>query len=203
MASTSNTDTPFFHNLKEFPPIIDGRINLTNFLAAANDLVLLVERLGKLFAPVKYDMQGNIDKIAKFFEFDETSCLLEVMLDEVNSGKCTGTEGVLWLNRAILFFEIIFQEILKCLQANEQDINMTKIYIIAYEESVKKYHNWITQQLFALICKMSPTYSQIMKSLEVDKDVRGFELRLTSFNNKLHLVRYKIDDCFKEHNLFQ
>ncbi|CAG9783641.1 unnamed protein product [Diatraea saccharalis] len=203
MASTSDTSHIFFYNLKEFPLIIDGRINLTDFLAATNDLVILVERLGKIFKPVKYDMQGNIDKIKSFYVFDGSSCLLEVMLNEINDGKCNGAEGVLWLNRAILFFELIFQEILKCLQVNNYDINLTKIYIIAYESSVKKYHNWVIQQLFALICKMSPSFKEIMSSLEVEKDMGGFELKLASYNDKLHLIRCKIDDFFVEHNLFQ
>lgn len=50
---------------------------------------------------------------------------------------------------------------------------------------------------------MSPTLPQIMKYIEVDNDVKAFETNLTSFNIKLHLVRCKIDDFFKEHGLFE
>lgn len=49
---------------------------------------------------------------------------------------------------------------------------------------------------------MSPTLPQIMKSLEVD-DVKIFELFLTNFNMKMHLVRCKIDNFIIEKNLVE
>lgn len=52
--------------------------------------------------------------------------------------------------RALLFFELIFQQIIVSLQTNNNEVDMNKIYNMAYEGSVKKYHNWITQQLFAV-----------------------------------------------------
>lgn len=86
----------------------------------------IAERLGTLFAPVKYDMQGNIDvsftfycvniyvklpsclirmvlfqKIRKFYNFDKNSCLLELMITEATKGN-SGHESVLWLNRYVL-----------------------------------------------------------------------------------------------------
>lgn len=50
---------------------------------------------------------------------------------------------------------------------------------------------------------MSPTLPQIMKSIEVDNDVKEFETNLTRFNINLHLVRCRIDDFFKEKGLFE
>lgn len=38
-------------------------------------------------------------KIKKYYKYDENSCLLELMLEEVKNGKPMGAEGVLWLNR--------------------------------------------------------------------------------------------------------
>lgn len=54
------------------------------------------------------------------------------------------------LFRALLFFELAFQEIIACLQANECDVSMKKIFTVAYEGSVKMYHNWVTQQIFTV-----------------------------------------------------
>ncbi|XP_047528006.1 glycolipid transfer protein [Vanessa atalanta] len=180
---------------------VNGRINVIEFLEAVKNLITLVDRLGKVFAPIKYDMEGNVEKIKKY-EFSEDSCLLELMAKEHSKGECKSAEGVLWLNRALLFFELLFQEIIVCLQSNNYDVNMKNVYTIAYEGSVKKYHNWVSQQLFALICKMSPTLPQILKSLEVEDDISGFETRLTSFNKTLHIVRSKIDTFFKDQNMF-
>ncbi|XP_026494909.2 glycolipid transfer protein [Vanessa tameamea] len=180
---------------------VNGKINVIEFLEAVKNLITLVDRLGKVFAPIKYDMEGNVEKIKKY-EYSEDSCLLELMAKEHSKGESKSAEGVLWLNRALLFFELLFQEIIVCLQSNNYDVNMKNIYTIAYEGSVKKYHNWVSQQLFALICKMSPTLPQILKSLEVEHDISGFETRLTSFNKTLHIVRSKIDTFFKDQNMF-
>ncbi|XP_072943539.1 glycolipid transfer protein [Epargyreus clarus] len=205
MASTSTPAESkqgfVFLNISFFPSVINGRINITKFLNAASDLLGLVERLGKVFAPVKYDMQGNIDKIKKHFKFNEESCLLELMLEEKSRKEHIGTESVLWLNRALHFFELVFQEIIVALQADNYDINMKDVFTVAYEGSVKKYHNWITQQLFTIICKMSPTFPQITKSLEVENEIKSFESILTNFNVTLHLVRCKIDDFMNDNNI--
>ncbi|XP_045784815.1 glycolipid transfer protein isoform X1 [Maniola jurtina] len=204
MASSSeeNQNCFSFEAVKSFPSVANGKINIICFLEATSDLISLVGRLGKAFAPVKYDMQGNVDKIKMHYDYDKDSCLLELMLDEHSKGQHTAVEGVLWLNRALLFFELAFREIILCLQSRNYDENMKKIFTVAYEGSVKKYHNWFTQQLFALICKMSPTLPQIMKSFEIENS-DAFEMRLISFNATLNPVRSKIDDFFKEHNMLR
>lgn len=201
MAENCNETGFFFENMKHFPPVINGRINIAEFLEASSDLVCLVDRLGTVFAPVKFDMQGNIEKIRKYFKCDKNSCLLELMIEEASNGKNTASEGVLWLNRALLFFELVFGEIIEHLKSNNHDVNMKKVFTVAYEGSVKKYHNWVTQQIFTLICKMCPTFLQILKSFEADNNIKAFEEKLTSLNITLHLVRCKIDDFIKDHNL--
>lgn len=203
MAGTS-TNERFFLTIKHFPPVINGRINVLEFLAAASDLVALVERLGTVFTPVKIDMQGNVDKIVKHYKYDGDSCLLELMLEEKAKGVPIAAEGILWLNRALLFFELTFKEIVRNLQAQtpQNDVNMKKIFSTAYEGSVRKYHNWVTQQLFSLICRMCPNLPQLMKSLDVEDCVKEFETELERFNITLHLVRCKIDDFFKDNNIF-
>ncbi|CAH2074204.1 unnamed protein product, partial [Iphiclides podalirius] len=156
-------------------------------MKATSGLLVLIDRLGKVFAPVKHDMQGNIDKIKKHYRCEEDACLLQLMLEEVQKGKPIAAEGVLWLNRALLFFELTFQEMLLCLKAKQYDVNMKNIFTAAYKGSVKQYHNWITQQLFHTICKMSPTMPQILNSFNVDHRVEEFEKRLSNFNKTLHV----------------
>ncbi|XP_068629832.1 glycolipid transfer protein [Battus philenor] len=185
-----------------FPSIVNGRLNFVGFMRAISDLLVLIDRLGKVFTPVKLDMQGNIDKIKKHYKYNEDSCLFELMLEEINKGKPVAAEGVLWLNRALLFFELTFKEMLINLKSEQYDANMKKVFRSAYEGSVKKYHSWITQQLFNTMCKMSPTMPQILKSFQVDNNVKGFEARLSNFNETIHLVRCEIDNFFNNNNLF-
>lgn len=85
MAENLNEDYFFYKNMIPFPAVVDGRLNVIAFLEAASNLVCLVgkhfklfntfivhspininknpitDRLGTVFAPVKYDMQGNIE----------------------------------------------------------------------------------------------------------------------------------------------
>lgn len=56
--------------------------------------------------------------------------------------------------------------------------------------------------LFQIICKMSPTLPQILKSFEAEQNLKQFEQDLATFNIKLHIIRCKIDDFFKELNIF-
>ncbi|XP_063620214.1 glycolipid transfer protein [Cydia splendana] len=203
-SSTTPENNNFLEKVKDFPPIIDGKINAVKFIESALGLLWVVESLGKIFAPVKYDMEGNIDKIKKL-DPKENSCLLELLHREClqSQGKPVATEGLLWLNRSLCFFEIVFEEMIHLMEENNLDINMRKIYTIAYEGSVKRYHNWVTQQIFALICRLAPTLHQLLKSFGVDtNNVASFKTRLTSFNITLHLVRCKIDDFYKDNNLF-
>ncbi|XP_013146340.1 PREDICTED: glycolipid transfer protein [Papilio polytes] len=185
-----------------FPSVTNGRLNFIEFIKASSDLLILIDRLGKIFTPVKHDIQGNIDKIKKYYKYDENSCLLELMLEEVKNGKPMGAEGVLWLNRALLFFELTFHGILANLKTEPNEVNMKKVYISAYEGSVKKYHGWVTQQLFNTMCKMAPTLPQILKSFEIENNINAFESRLSNFNEALHLVRWEIDKFFENNNLF-
>ncbi|XP_013182092.1 PREDICTED: glycolipid transfer protein [Papilio xuthus] len=185
-----------------FPSVVNGRINFILFIKASSDLLILIDRLGKIFTPVKQDIQGNIDKINKYYKYDENSCLLELMLEEVKNGKPLGAEGVLWLNRALLFFELTFHGILDNFKSDPNEVNMKKVYISAYEGSVKKYHGWMTQQLFNTMCRMAPTLPQIIKSFEVENNINIFESKLSIFNEALHLVRWEIDKFFENNNLF-
>lgn len=206
MASTSTstdnvTKECFFVAIRQYPPVINGRINIIEFIDASTDLVAIVERLGTIFAPVKYDMQGNVDKIKKLFTYDKNSCLFELMLAETATGK-PGAESVLWLNRGMLFFEIVFTQVLCHVQTNNVDVNMKKMFTVAYEGSVKKYHNWVTQQIFNFICKMSPDLPDVIKSFEMEGNLKLFETKVESLHTALHLVRCKIDDFFKDNNIF-
>ncbi|CAB3236489.1 unnamed protein product [Arctia plantaginis] len=196
------TSERFFFTVKHFPAVIDERLNIMAFVEASLDLVAIVERLGTVFTPVTVDMQGNIDKIKKSYKYDENSCLLELMLDEKAKGETTAAEGVLWLNRALFFFELIFIEIINKLkdQIPPNDVNMKEIFTKAYEGSVKPYHNWITRQLFSFLCKMSPNLPQLLKSLEIDNLVKYIQIS-ESYNVKLHLIRCKIDDFLKDNNI--
>lgn len=57
---------------------------------------------------------------------------------------------IYYLYRALLFFELTFHEIINHLKSGNYKVGMKKIFSVAYEESVKQYHSWMTQQLFSV-----------------------------------------------------
>lgn len=65
------------------------------------------------------------------------------------------------------------------------------------------YYLQLICYFFQLICKMSPSLLQILKAFEVEDDLKLFETSLVKFNITLHLNRCKIDDFFKDHQLFE
>ncbi|KPJ07827.1 Glycolipid transfer protein [Papilio machaon] len=187
-----------------FPSVVNGKLHFIGFIKASSDLLILIDRLGKIFTPVKHDIQGNIDKIKKFYKYDENSCLLELMLEEVKNGKPLGAEGVLWLNRALLFFELTFHGILDNLKSDPNEVNMKKVYMSAYEGSVKKYHGWMTQQLFnvRLYLYCNCNFHVRLCLYVFENNINVFESKLAIFNEALHLVRWEIDKFFEDNNLF-
>lgn len=62
--SSANDDNDVLVNEIEilFPEITENdKIKTAEFLNAARGIVRIIEKLGKVFAPVKYDINGNID----------------------------------------------------------------------------------------------------------------------------------------------
>ncbi|XP_041976954.1 glycolipid transfer protein-like [Aricia agestis] len=141
-------------------------------------------------------------KIKKFYTYNEDTCLLALMLDEKSRGRDEGAEGVLWLNRSLLFFELVFEEIIKSLQRKEIDASIKTILTTAYNGSVKKYHNWVTQKIFYLILNISPSLPQMLKLLDPSQNMEEFEKRLIELHYCLKIIRCRIDTFFQENNMF-
>ncbi|VVC92466.1 unnamed protein product [Leptidea sinapis] len=139
-------------------------------------------------------------KIQSILDYNNDSCLIELLVMEKLRGKSVAVDATLWLNRALLFFELVFQEILNETKLKNNDINMKRIFNSAYKGSVKQYHSWTIQQLFSVICKLSPSYTQILKSFGSENDLEAFEAHLSKFNSTLHQVRSKIDEFFVDNN---
>lgn len=126
---------------------------------------------------------------------------MELVHNERSEGGHTATGGLLWLNRALLFFELIFEQLIERIKAQALQESMNPIFVSAYERSVKPYHGWVTQQLFHFICKMCPTLPQMLETFGADKDLKGFAEEFEKLITSLHLVRSKVDEYYKEHNI--
>ncbi|XP_046421799.1 glycolipid transfer protein [Neodiprion virginianus] len=162
------TDATADDNFIKFPPVIDGKINTAEFLAAAQGVVRIVDKFGKLFAPVKYDMQGNIDKLNTKYVADKEkhSTLHDMILLEKISGKTIiATDALLWLRRGLHMIQVFFEKIIEDHKTGKASDDLVALLKKAYKEALEPYHGWMAQQLFGLLSRTVPTRSQLLHAL--------------------------------------
>ncbi|XP_070171854.1 putative protein PLEKHA9 isoform X2 [Polyergus mexicanus] len=152
----------------QFPEIIDDKINTEEFLEAARDVVRTVDKFGKLFAPVRYDMQGNIDKLTTRYSMDKksNSTLQDmILLEKSTEEDLIATDALMWLRRALHMILLFFEKIVDDHKAGKATEDLVAFLKEAYKETLEPYHGWMAQQLFNLLSRMTPTRSQLLFAL--------------------------------------
>lgn len=152
----------------QFPEIIDGKISTEEFLQAARDVVETVHKLGKLFAPVGYDMQGNIDKLTTRYSMDKksNSTLQDmILLEKATEEDLIAVDALMWLRRALHMILLFFQKIVEDYKTEKGTEDLVVFLKEAYHETLEPYHGWMAQQLFSFLSRMAPTRSQVLLAL--------------------------------------
>lgn len=176
---TSTDPKAFFETITLFvKPDAEGRIGTHAFLEAAKCIVQFVELLGKTFLPVKLDIEGNINTLTRMFYSDpvkyefldnivttEKAELAESVLHE-------GTDALTWLNRALvynqLFLNAFYEDYLQAdTEEKQQQLpdDMSPYFKNAYNQSLKKHHNWFVQNIFSLCLYAAPGRKNFLKHL--------------------------------------
>ncbi|XP_012228164.1 pleckstrin homology domain-containing family A member 8 [Linepithema humile] len=156
------------NNKMQFPEIIDNKINTEEFLQASRDVVQIVDKFGKLFAPVRHDMQGNIDKLTTRYSMDKksNSTLQDMILLEKSTEKdLIALDALMWLRRALHMILLFFERIIEDHKAGNATEDLVAFLKEAYKETLEPYHGWMAQQLFSLLSRMTPTRSQLLLAL--------------------------------------
>ncbi|XP_011300421.1 uncharacterized protein [Fopius arisanus] len=87
-----------------FPQVINGEIDTNKFLNASRNFIQIIDKFGKVFIPLKYDMQNNIEKLSQRYNANKSShaSLQSLILSENNTEKNSVTaEALLWLTRSL------------------------------------------------------------------------------------------------------
>ncbi|KAH1000425.1 hypothetical protein HUJ04_000334 [Dendroctonus ponderosae] len=131
-------------------PVATDRLRTLDFLEAAHGLVTIVERFGKVFAPVINDMNGNIKKLRNRYEEDCASHahLEEMILREQVEGGMVATDALLWLRRALHFLSQFFECIIMDSESERATQDLVPMMQQAYSETLEPYHGWLGTQLF-------------------------------------------------------
>ncbi|XP_032668563.1 glycolipid transfer protein [Odontomachus brunneus] len=187
----------------QFPEIIDGKINTEEFLQAARDVVQIVHKLGKLFAPVRYDMQGNIEKLTIRYSMDKNnnSTLQDMVLLEKSTEKdLIAVDALMWLRRALHMILLFFEKIVDDHKAGKATEDLVAFLKEAYHETLEPYHGWMAQQLFGFLSRMAPTRSQILLALadgEMGKEeitLHNIEMSLINLKKNVLALKTFYDD---------
>lgn len=180
-------------NVVQFPEIIDDKINTEEFLQAARDVVQTVDKLGKLFSPVRYDMQGNIDKLTTRYSMDkESNSTLQdmILLEKSTEDKknLIAVDALMWLRRALHMILLFFERIVEDHKAGKATEDLVAFLKEAYKETLEPYHGWMAQQLFNLLSRMAPTRSQLLLALA---DGQSDKEEITLYNMELSLINLR------------
>ncbi|KAL2723430.1 glycolipid transfer protein isoform X2 [Vespula maculifrons] len=160
-------------NIRHFPDIVDGKISTENFLHASRDVVVIIEKFGKLFAPVKHDMDGNIEKLNNKYSLDKEKhkTLQDMILLEIEEGKTIiATESLIWLRRSLYMILLFFEKIIEDHNTGKATDDLVAFLKEAYKMSLEPYHGWMIQQLFGLLSRMVPTRKQLLQTIADTKD---------------------------------
>ncbi|KAF4520114.1 hypothetical protein B566_EDAN010270 [Ephemera danica] len=163
-----NDGETFFSSQPPFPELTaDGKLDTVQFLESAAGVVSLVDLFGKTFAPVKSDMGGNVEKLTKQYNKDKIQnvTLHDMVISEKKAGENFATEALLWLKRALHFFQVFLRCVVHDAKEGKHSENLAPFLKQAYSTTLEKYHGWMAQQLFSLISRMCPYRKDLLLTM--------------------------------------
>lgn len=175
----SENNSIFFESVVPFKQINNEFIPTKPFLEASKSIVQFVDLLGTTFKPVKADIDGNVNKLNNLFESDSTKYFN--LNDIVKIEKTTlsesefhiGTDALTWLNRALLYNQTFLTFFLKEYKDLPEDVesldelpeDLNKHFHLAYDLTLKKYHNWFVQKIFGVCLMAAPSRTSLLTYL--------------------------------------
>ncbi|XP_033339402.1 pleckstrin homology domain-containing family A member 8 [Megalopta genalis] len=190
-----------------FPEIVQQKINTVEFLAAARGVARIVDKLGKVFAPVKYDIQGNIDKLtARYATNMEQNVTLQdmILFEKATETKLIAMDALLWLTRGLHMILLFFEKIVEDGKTDSPTEDLVAFLKKSYKEALEPYHGWMAQQLFDILSRMVPTRLQLLSALSTSENpdkhdivLRDMEIYLTNLRKNVSIIQM----FYKTHNL--
>lgn len=189
-----------------FPEIVDEKIRTLEFLSAARGIVRIVDKLGKVFSPVKYDIQGNIDKLTTRYAMDkEKNTTLQdmILIEKATEVNLIATDALMWLTRGLHMLLLFFEKIVQDAKTGTPTEDLVAFLKKSYKEALEPYHGWMAQQLFDLLSRMVPTRSQLLRALtneQADKHatlINDMEIYLINLRHNVSAIQL----FYKIHNL--
>lgn len=198
----------FFGNYRYPEVTVDGKVDAVSFLQASGGIVKFVELLGKVFLPVKYDINGNIEKLQNIINTDKEKFIYLSDIVEYEMTLSTdsriGIDALLWLKRALEYIQAFLTFFVADHKQGKQTEDLIPFFKKAYEEKLQPYHGWMVQKLFGLCLLAAPGRKVLLQLLSMNKDnitdddiMADIEEFLCTLNKNLEVII----DMYNKNNL--
>ncbi|XP_044754936.1 pleckstrin homology domain-containing family A member 8 [Coccinella septempunctata] len=192
----SEDSSTVFTELKETFPLYDTeKLRTVELMEGSQGVVKVIERFGKVFAPVVFDMNRNIDKINSKYRTDETNFefIEDMVLSEKENDGVVVTDALQWLRRALHFVSRLFHHILDNHDNGSITSDLTPMLKRAYSETLEPYHGWLGTQLFNVMSRFAPTIHCLYYTLALDK-----HNKVEHVIRDMRVLTDKIDGCVEK-----
>lgn len=155
-----------------FPEVTEGdRVLSEPFLAASHVVVDFLGMLGKLFLPVKADVNSHIERVKKLVvpeaeKFRYLDAILDPAVEVDNKDKKKRNDAatsLTWLKRIMDFCYSFLSDFVREDKLTCEDLR--PLFRNAYEVKLKKHHNVVAQKLFQVCVHAAPTRSSMINVL--------------------------------------
>ncbi|XP_076809138.1 pleckstrin homology domain-containing family A member 8-like isoform X2 [Clavelina lepadiformis] len=155
---------------------------------------------GTVLAPIKTDIQGNINKIRKVMNTKPDEYLQDLLENEMLAKKHTGpdtaTQALLWLTRALSVMCQFLKNLLTPGSENCRD--PPAAFWAAYVSRLQKHHNWVVQRLFKMGIKMLADFERFAEDMtEKDSYEKIAQSTSSTWKNVIQekVIEHGLDYC--------
>lgn len=191
-------------------PIHGTSIPAEPFLDCCRSVLPVFDMLSATaFAPVKMDIQGNINKLQSRCQAspsaspsDLLSLVRHEMASNTTAAKNSATDALLWLKRALAFILNFLEEI------RLGNTVLSECANIAYSHTLKAHHGWVVRSVFAVALRVLPELDAFIEALApslADFEHPDYKRQLmvdcAAYVDALRRVLDVLDDFYVQHDL--
>ncbi|GBG60490.1 hypothetical protein CBR_g5664 [Chara braunii] len=185
-------DSVFTPALRAIPDVksADGVIMTKPWLELCGYILPVIDRFGAALALVKSDIGGNISRLQGIYDKhpemyrDVYDIVRKEVAAKTARGSSSGTNGLLWLTRAMDFLVAMFKNLV-----DHADWSMHHVATEAYGATLKPYHGWFASSAFSVALKLIPSRETFMKKLgggDLEGDMAKFVDKFSPFLAQNH-----------------
>ncbi|KAL4433929.1 hypothetical protein ABPG75_000370 [Micractinium tetrahymenae] len=137
----------------------DGKLQTKELLDVCRSVLPIVDKLGTGFSLVKYDVGGNIDRLAacaatkpEAYQADALAMVQDDVAAGTHTDNSSVTKGLLWLKRAMEFIVALLDRLY-----TDRQVTLSQAASETYYATLQKFHGWIVTGTFTVALKIVPS----------------------------------------------